>query len=216
MRANFDRALAAVLVHEGGYVDHPQDPGGATNLGVTVGTLSHWLGRPATKGEVKALTKAKVAPIYRKNYWDLAGCDKLPSGVDFAIFDLAVNSGVGRARLYVEASKNISDPAERIRFICARRMAFLRSLKAWPTFGRGWSRRVAGVELEAGRWAREPGHGIPPPPDIPSLPPAVPVALVAVLAGGAVAVWHFKKRLVLKTWAKAKAKLAKLRSRLPW
>jgi lysozyme family protein len=177
MRANFDRALAAVLVHEGGYVDHPKDPGGATNLGVTVGTLSHWLGRPATKGEVKALTKAKVAPIYRANYWDLAGCNNLPPGVDLAIFDLAVNSGVGRARLYVEASKNISDSAERIRFICARRMTFLKSLKTWKTFGRGWSRRVAGVELEAGRWAREAGYGIPPPPDIPKPSPGPSLTL---------------------------------------
>lgn len=93
--ANFERALALVLVHEGGYVDHPAYPGGATNLGITIGTLSDWLDRAATKAEVRALTKATVAPIYRKNYWDAVRGDDLPSGVDYCVFDFAVNSGRG-------------------------------------------------------------------------------------------------------------------------
>ena len=95
--ADFERALALVLVHEGGYVDHPADSGDATNLGVTIGTLADWPGRPATKAEVKALTKATVAPIYRRNYWNAVRGDELPFGVDFCVFDVAVNSGKGRA-----------------------------------------------------------------------------------------------------------------------
>ncbi len=66
--STFERALPLVLKHEGGWSDDPNDPGGATKLGVTIGTLSLWLGRPATKTEVKALTVATVAPIYRRNW----------------------------------------------------------------------------------------------------------------------------------------------------
>ena len=100
--ANFERALPLVLKHEGGYVDHPNDPGGATNLGVTIGTLSSWLGRPATKAEVKALTRATVAPIYRKNYWAAIRGDELPAGLDYAVFDFAVNSGPKRAAMALQ------------------------------------------------------------------------------------------------------------------
>jgi lysozyme family protein len=89
--------LPLVLNHEGGYVDHPKDPVGATNLGVTIGTLSGWLGRKATKAEVKALTVKDVAPIYRHNYWDKVRGKDLPAGLDYAVFDFAVNSGPFKA-----------------------------------------------------------------------------------------------------------------------
>ena len=95
--ANFDRALTAVLRHEGGYVDHPSDPGGATNLGVTRATLAQWRGRAVSKAEVKALTRAEAAKIYRALYWDEIAGDALPAGLDFAVFDYCVNSGPGRA-----------------------------------------------------------------------------------------------------------------------
>jgi lysozyme family protein len=163
--ANFERALALVLVHEGGYVDHPADPGGATNLGVTIGTLSDWLGRPATKAEVQALTKAAVAPIYRRNYWNAVRGDDLPPGVDYCVFDFAVNSGKGRAIPSLQralsvaddgkigpltlAAASCKDPGQTIERICADRLAFLRRLSTWSTFGRGWSARVEGVRAEA-------------------------------------------------------------------
>lgn len=163
--ANFERALALVLVHEGGYVDHPADPGGATNLGVTIGTLSGWLGRQATKAEVRALTKAAVAPIYRKNYWAAVHGDDLPSGVDYAVFDFAVNSGKGRAIPSLQRAIGVADdgilgpvtlsnalgrdPAQTIERICADRMTFLRRLTTWQTFGKGWTSRVEGVRAEA-------------------------------------------------------------------
>jgi len=150
---NFPVCLREVLKHEGGYVDHPRDPGGATNLGVTIGTLSAWLGRPATKAEVKALTVEQVSPIYRKNYWDKMGCDALPKGVDFAVFDPAVNSGPGRARQWYQAGRR-SDPVETIRAICDARMSFLRRLGTFSTFGKGWTRRVAEVRAKAEVMAR--------------------------------------------------------------
>lgn len=168
--ANFERALALVLVHEGGYVDHPKDPGGATNLGITIGTLSAWLGRPATKAEVRALTAATVAPIYRRNYWDAIRADELPAGVDYCAFDFAVNSGRKRGAMSLQRAVGVADDgavgkitlaaaagkpaAQTIERICADRLAFLRRLSTWPTFGKGWSSRVEGVRAEALAMAR--------------------------------------------------------------
>lgn len=161
MRDNFEQALSAVLKHEGGYVDHPKDPGGATNLGITIGVLSDWLGRTATKAEVKALTVEKAAPIYRKRYWDAVKGDDLPSGVDYAVFDFAVNSGPARAAIFLQIivkaapdgkigpltlkAVQADDAKELINDLCDERVAFLKRLSTFPTFGKGWMSRVAGV-----------------------------------------------------------------------
>ena len=161
MRDNFEQAFSAVIKHEGGYVDHPKDPGGATNLGVTIGTLSGWLGRPATKAEVRALTLATVKPIYKKNYWDRIRGDDLPAGLDYAVFDYAVNSGPSRAAISLQTIvgaapdgkigpltlQNIAkgDPRTTIGDLCSQRLAFLERLSTWPTFGKGWRARVNGV-----------------------------------------------------------------------
>lgn len=144
--ATFDSVLPLVLKHEGGYVAPPKDPGGATNLGVTMGTLSDWLGRPATKAEVRARTSSKVAPIYRDRYWRPAGCDGLFPGVDYATFDAAVNSGVSRAKSWLAKAVGPSDHSDTVRRLCAVRMSFLRGLTIFKTFGKGWTRRVAEVE----------------------------------------------------------------------
>ena len=96
MKQNFDESLKMLLHHEGGYVNHPEDPGGETNLGVTRAVYEQWVGRQVIDGEMKALTVEDVAPIYKKNYWDTIRADDLPSGLDFAAFDWAVNSGTGR------------------------------------------------------------------------------------------------------------------------
>ena len=157
MAENFERALPLVLQHEGGYVDHPRDPGGATNLGVTIGTLSDWLGRPASKAEVKALTRDSVAPIYRKNYWDATGCGSMASGVDYCHFDAAVNSGPGQAKRWYAAARNKENAAEIVKAYCARRRGFLQGLRTFSTFGKGWMRRVAGVEAIATKWAMVAG-----------------------------------------------------------
>jgi lysozyme family protein len=163
--STFGRALPLVLRHEGGYVDHPKDPGGATNLGVTTGTLSTWLGRKATKAEVKALKPASVAPIYERNYWKAARCDDLPAGVDYAVFDFAVNSGVARSVMALQRAVGVADDGEigpitlravrntdpqvLIKRLCTDRLSFLTRLSTWKTFGKGWMARVQGVEKEA-------------------------------------------------------------------
>lgn len=151
--ASFPRALALVLKHEGGYVDHPADPGGATNLGITRAALAVWRGRPVSKDEVRALGRDEAAAIYRANYWIAAGCPALPAGYDYAHFDAAVNSGPGRAAKFrAAAPPDGTGPAgqlEAIRRYCAARLVFLRGLSTFSTFGRGWTRRVAEVEAAA-------------------------------------------------------------------
>ena len=161
----FAACLPLLLKHEGGYVDHSEDPGGATNLGVTLGTLQDWRGGIVTKADVKALTKADVAPIYREKYWWPAACDRLPPGVDYMVFDLAVNSGVSRAKRYLqEAAGVVADgkigpitlnaihkagAREIITRMAARREAFYRGLSTFPTFGKGWLRRLREVTAHA-------------------------------------------------------------------
>ena len=164
--SRFQDCLAEVLRHEGGYADHPSDPGGATNMGITIGTLSDWIGRPASKQDVRDLTQADAAGIYRAKYWQPIRGDALPPGVDLAVFDLAVNSGVGRAVKMLQGALGVAQDgtigpvtlaalakapgqATVIIDLCAARMRFLRSLKTWPTFGKGWTRRVEEVEAAA-------------------------------------------------------------------
>lgn len=150
---NFDRCFDLTIKYEGGYVDHPRDPGGATNLGVTIGTLSAWLGRPATKVDVRALNKARVKPIYEKNYWKKVNGDSLPAGADLAVYDYGVNSGPARANKTFMQAKTAGDGKAVAQKVCAIRRSFLRSLKTFSTFGKGWLSRVAHVEATAVAWA---------------------------------------------------------------
>jgi len=150
MKDNFEECLAHVLKHEGGYVDHPKDPGGATNLGATKKVWEEWVGHEVTKDDIRALTVADVAPLYKKKYWDKCRCDDLPHGVDFAVFDLAINSGTGRASKFLQtaclAAVAKMNPRELATKICERRLEFLQALPTWGTFGKGWGRRVAETE----------------------------------------------------------------------
>jgi len=165
MRSNFDLALLKLLVHEGGYVNHPADPGGMTNLGVTKRVWEEWRGHAVDEMEMRMLTPEKVAPLYKAKYWDMVQADKLPHGVDFCVFDCAVNSGVKRASRLLQRAVGVDDdgvigratlaavealePAEIIDRFCAERLSFLESLPTFATFGKGWSRRVASVKTES-------------------------------------------------------------------
>jgi len=97
MKENFDKALELVLKSEAGFVDDPHDSGGPTNLGVTLASWSNYLNRPVNVQEIKELTPMMVKPFYKEKYWNAAGCDILPKGVDYAVFDFAVNAGVRRS-----------------------------------------------------------------------------------------------------------------------
>jgi len=157
--------LPIILASEGGFVDDPSDPGGATNLGITLETLSGWLGRPATVAEVRALTPAGVAPIYQADYWNAAHCGDCPAGVDLMVFDEAVNQGIGRAIRTLQAevgapadgafgpgtlaALRAADPSATVNAIAAARDAFYRSLPTFPRFGEGWLARVARTRAAA-------------------------------------------------------------------
>ncbi|MGO4388848.1 glycoside hydrolase family 108 protein [Microvirga sp. 2YAF29] len=167
--SSFDFAVAFVLQHEGGFVNHPRDPGGATNFGITRETLSRVWGRQASVEEVRRLTSQEAASIYRSLYWRAVRADELPLGLDLAVFDLAVNSGPKRAVAMLQhvlgvaadgligpvtiRSANRADPAETVRCLTRARLGFLSRLATWPVFGRGWRRRVVAVEQEALRLA---------------------------------------------------------------
>lgn len=137
---NFETCLSFVLKYEGGYVNNPRDPGGPTNRGITIATLSHELGRAATVADVRALTRELAATIYRKKYWNLIGGDMLPRGLDLLAFDIAVNSGPGRALEWLRATGSMPTYL-RIAELDAKRRSFWRSLKTWAVFGKGWSAR---------------------------------------------------------------------------
>lgn len=148
MSDRFPICLPITLAHEGGYVDHPRDPGGATNLGVTLKTLSGWLGRTATKAEVKALKRREVEPIYRRNYWEPAGCARYQPGADLCVFDAAVNSGVSRGKAWAAQVKAGADAKAFVAQYCDIRLGFLKRLGTWSSFGKGWSRRVAEIRAK--------------------------------------------------------------------
>lgn len=166
-KSRFADSLKHVLVHEGGYVNHPRDPGGATMKGVTQATYDGWRERQGqSKRSVRNITDEEIAAIYRRDYWDKVKGDDLPAGVDFAVFDFAVNSGVSRASRYLQAVVGVPQdgvigpatlaavrdkrPAAIINELCDKRMAYLRSLtKLWPTFGKGWTRRVSETRATA-------------------------------------------------------------------
>ena len=138
--SNFQNCLTFTLHYEGGFTNNPRDPGGPTNLGVTIATLSHELGRAATIAEVRALTPATATPIYRKKFWNLIDGDGLPAGVDLITFDIAVNNGPGRALRWLDETANTA-PRDRILALHKFRVGFWRSLPIFATFAGRWMKR---------------------------------------------------------------------------
>lgn len=166
MKSTYDVCLPLLLAHEGGYSNHPSDPGGPTNFGITIFDYRKYVKPDATAADVRAMTVEEARRIYRARYWEVQRCDELPVGLDYAIFDYGVNSGIGRSakvlrRLLglpdrpvnvdseVIAAAHAADPATLVSKICDERMRFLRSLRTWPIFGAGWGRRVAEVKTAA-------------------------------------------------------------------
>ena len=179
--SNFERALSLVLDLEGGFVQDPRDPGGATNLGITRATLGKARGRAVSVADVKALTRVEAGSIYRRLYWDAVRADDLPPGLDLAVFDYAVNSGPARAVRTLQSvlglapdgkpgrgtlsAANAAEPSSAIRSLTRERLRFLRSLSIWPAFGRGWTSRTTRVEAVAlaAASAKPAGSVLPPP-----------------------------------------------------
>ena len=168
MKHNWEKSLEVILHHEGGYVNHPKDPGGETNMGVTKRVYEDFGG---TK-DMKELTREDVEPIYKKNYWDRVKGDDLPEGLDLCIFDFAVNAGPGRAAKFIQRLVNttvdggigpntlkcINDHVEHygvsttIDQYQSERQNYYEGLSTFETFGRGWTRRVDEVTEKAKEW----------------------------------------------------------------
>ena len=168
MKHNWEKSLEVILHHEGGYVNHPKDPGGETNMGVTKRVYEEHGG---TK-DMKELTHEDVAPIYKKGYWDRVKGDDLPEGLDLCIFDFAVNAGPGRAAKFIQRLVNTTVDGgigpntlgkikeyvvtygieETISSYALMRQNYYESLSTFDTFGKGWTRRVSEVTEKAKEW----------------------------------------------------------------
>jgi lysozyme family protein len=151
--AKFPRCHDVTKRWEGGWSDHPADPGGKTMYGVTEAVYHTWLrkhGLPIRP--VRQITMAEAEQIYFDEYWTPCGGPTLAVGVDLATYDASVNSGVSRGRQWLLASIGGPDH-ETVKRICAKRLGFMQSLKIWNTFGRGWARRVADIEAKGVAWA---------------------------------------------------------------
>ena len=169
MKQNWEIALKHILKWEGGYVNHKDDPGGRTNLGVTQRVWEEWTGKPATEADMRGLTIEMVTPLYKKRFWDAIRGDDLPSGVDLCVFDCAVNAGTGRAARFLQQTVGVvADGAvgpktleavtkmsadEIIETFCDLRAAHYKSLNTFATFGKGWMRRLDGIEAECKQMA---------------------------------------------------------------
>lgn len=221
MDRNFQRALSLVLKHEGGWSDHPADPGGATMKGVTLANFRRYVKADATKDDLRRISDAQLATVYRRFYWDAVHGAELPDGVDYAVFDFAVNSGPGRAAKFLQGVVGVAQDgrigpatiaatktamrATVINDLCDKRMKFLRGLKTWPTFGKGWTSRVSGVRSDALKMAAPapvdikeptsparapaPASAQPPAPSSHPAEPAKGLAFFLQLIPKAVAAW---------------------------
>lgn len=171
--SSYDEALRRLLAHEGGYTNDAADPGGPTNFGITIADYRQYVKADATAADVKAMRIDEAKAIYRARYWDVQRCDELPAGVDYAVFDYGVNSGIGRSGKVLRrclkqpddtgtvsdaviAAGRAADAPTLIAAICDERLRFLQSLKTWDVFGKGWGRRVSEVKAAALAMAAAP------------------------------------------------------------
>lgn len=161
----FTRCVDLIFRHEGGFVDDPADPGGATNMGITIGTLAAVRGTPVSREDAENLTRDEARQIYRAHYWNALGCDSLPPGIDLVVFDFGVNAGVSRSAkllqklVHVEADGEVGpitvgaaraiDPVHIVNAFSDARMDHYRSLSTWERFRNGWTRRTAEVREAA-------------------------------------------------------------------
>lgn len=177
MIKNLAYVMAQTTQFEGGYVNHPKDPGGPTNHGITLATLRAWRKRPVTAEDVRNLSKDEAIQILKTGYWDAVRGDELPSGLDLTMVDFATNSGPSRAIKELQAALGtaadgvlgvktmalIPTNPEAVANLCDavndRRLKFCKSLKRgslWKSFGRGWTIRITGKDPK-GQYAEQPG-----------------------------------------------------------
>lgn len=187
---NYDEALRRLLVHEGGYSNDPGDPGGPTKYGITIIDYRKYINPRGTANDVKNMTVDQAKIIYRAHYANPLHFDDLPSGVDYAVFDYGVNSGISRAAKVLQrlvgagvdgviGNETLTKTAKRnpkqlINAICDERLRFLQGLSTWRIFGKGWGRRVSEVRAAALAMADK---------TLPMLPPSAPMGDAKVAKG---------------------------------
>jgi lysozyme family protein len=153
---SFDVAVDRVLGHEGGYVNHPEDPGGETNWGITIGTARE----NGYHADMRSMNRNEAIVIYKRAFWTRNRCDEMPFAVAFQVFDGCVNHGAGNASRWLQkaigavadgvigketiAKTNAADPVKVVFNMMAERMTFYTAIKQWDHFGRGWINRMAG------------------------------------------------------------------------
>lgn len=213
MKQNFEKSLELVLKHEGGFANHPKDPGGATMKGVTQAVYDDYRrDNGQAEQSVRHISNTELKDIYRRRYWDKIKGDELPSGVDYAVFDGAVNSGPSQSAKWMQRALNdhgasladdgvigpatlaamdqVTNHAAVINLMLDKRLSMLRSLSTWSTFGKGWSNRVSGVRSDALTMAThkpaesEPPPGASPQPETSQSPWAAFFMAIAKLFGG--------------------------------
>ncbi len=156
MTDRFEICQAVTGKWEGGWSDHPDDPGGKTMYGITETRWHEYQDKMGMKRTpVRNITMAQALKFYRSEFWLACGADKLFPGVDLAVYDASVNSGVSRGRKWLLASAGSNDHSETVKKICRARLSFMQSLKIWKTFGKGWGRRVADIEARGVAMALE-------------------------------------------------------------
>ncbi|RYE61043.1 MAG: N-acetylmuramidase [Hyphomicrobiales bacterium] len=169
---NYTASLKRVLTHEGGYSNHKDDPGGATMRGVIQRVYDGYRDRHGLQRQpVRQISDSEIAAIYRTQYADAIKFDRLPIGIDYVVFDGAVNSGPGQSIKWLQRALGIAadgvignvtlakaeaypNKAALIDAICDQRMKFLKALKTFSTFGKGWTARVTGVRTAAKQMVR--------------------------------------------------------------
>ena len=173
MQSNWDTAFNLMLKSEGGFSNDQRDSGnhlpdgreGSTMLGVTQYNWENWIGHEVTQEQMKKLTPEDVKPFYKKKFWDVCRCDDMPSGIDYLVFDFAVNAGCGGSAKILQkavgvtpdggigpmtlAAVNAIPEAELIEKFSEAKEAFYRSLDNFPVYGNGWLSRVAQVKVKA-------------------------------------------------------------------
>ena len=148
---NFDKAIERILSHEAGYVFSKRDPGGETRWGISKRSY------PAVN--IKLLTREQAIAIYKRDFWDRLDMEALPCGAAFQLLDFAVNSGIETAVRALQraigvapdghwgpvskARAAVTSHTDLILGILAERLDFMTNLVHWPTYGRGWARRIA-------------------------------------------------------------------------
>jgi lysozyme family protein len=173
MISNWDKSFNMVIAHEGGFTNDERDPGnklpdgrkGSTMLGCTQANWEKYVGHTVTQDDMKLLKKEDVKPLYKRDYWDAVRGDDLPAGVDYAVFDFAINAGPAAARKMIQKALGVTadgsiGPAtlkaiqdaegkDLLEKFSHSKEAFYKSLSTFPTYGKGWLKRVADVQTSA-------------------------------------------------------------------